>query len=64
LSLRLRHLPMRILSSGTPPAFQRRYLRLLPDFEPGDGAADDHALDLRGALEDREARGGTGSFRR
>jgi hypothetical protein len=26
----------------------------LPDVEAGDGAADDHALDLRGALEDGE----------
>ena len=26
----------------------------LPDVEAGDGAADEHALDLRGALEDRE----------
>jgi hypothetical protein len=31
----------------------------LPDVEAGDGAADDHALDLRGALEDGEVvRGG------
>jgi hypothetical protein len=30
---------------------------LLPDIQPGDGAADDEALDLRGALEDGEVVG-------
>ena len=29
----------------------------LPDVQAGDGAADDHALDLGGALEDREVVG-------
>jgi hypothetical protein len=43
---------------------QRHELRLLPHVEPGDGPSDDHALDLRRALENREDRGGTGSFRR
>jgi len=35
----------------------------LPNVEPGDGAADQHPLDLRRALEDRENPGVTGSFR-
>jgi hypothetical protein len=43
---------------------QRHDQRLLPHVKPGDGPSDDHALDLRGALEDREARGGACSFRR
>jgi len=36
----------------------------LPDVQPGDRPADDHPLDLRGALEDREDRGLADSFRR
>jgi hypothetical protein len=32
-----------------------------PDIQAGDGAADDHALDLGGALEDREVVGRTWS---
>jgi hypothetical protein len=43
---------------------QRHDLRLLPQVQPGDGPSDDHALDLRRALENGEARGGAGSFRR
>jgi hypothetical protein len=43
---------------------QRHDLRLLAHVKPGDSPADDHALDLRRTLEDREARGGPGSFRR
>ena len=43
---------------------QRHDLRLLAHVKPGDGPSDDHALDLRRALENREARGGAGSFRR
>jgi hypothetical protein len=43
---------------------KRHDQRLLPHVQPGDGPTDDHALDLRRALEDREARGGGGSFRR
>jgi hypothetical protein len=42
---------------------QRHDQRLLPHVQPGDGPTDDHALDLRRALENREARGGTTSFR-
>jgi hypothetical protein len=47
-----------------PSRWQRHDLRLLPHVKPADGPADDHALDLRRALENREARGGTSSFRR
>ena len=36
----------------------------LPDVQPGDRPADDHPLDLRGALKDREDRGLADSFRR
>src|SRR5215472_3015586 len=43
---------------------QRHDLRLLPHVKPGDGPTDDHALDLRRALENGEARGGARSFRR
>jgi hypothetical protein len=43
-----------------------RYMRSsgLPNVQPGDRAADQHPLDLRRALEDREDPGGRGSFRR
>ncbi len=34
-------------------------LRLLAHVQPSDGPSDDHALDLRGALEDREVVGRT-----
>jgi hypothetical protein len=43
---------------------QRHDPRLSPHVKPRDGPSDDHALDLRRALENREARGGAGSFRR
>jgi hypothetical protein len=36
----------------------------LTDVQAGEGAADDHALDLGGAFEDREDLGLRGSFRR
>jgi hypothetical protein len=32
----------------------RKRTESLPNVQAGNGAADDHALDLRGALEDRE----------
>jgi hypothetical protein len=61
-------------ASGQPPEtrvhrsfqdpHQRHDQRLLPHVKPGDSPADDHALDLRRALENREAPGDTGSFRR
>ena len=35
----------------------------LPHVKPGDGPSDDHALNLRRALQNGEARRGTGSFR-
>src|ERR1039457_4844844 len=36
----------------------------LTHVQAGDGPSDDHPLDLGGPLEDREARGRAGSFRR
>jgi hypothetical protein len=43
---------------------QRDGQRALSHVKPGDGPSDDHALDLRRALENREAHGGMSSFRR
>jgi hypothetical protein len=42
------------------PADSRSRSSALPYVQPGDGPADDHPLDLRGALEDRENPGGMG----
>jgi hypothetical protein len=53
----LRSCPAR--HAATPGRGQR-----LADVQAGDRAADDHALDLRGALEDREDRGLHASFHR
>jgi hypothetical protein len=52
------------LASPLSPRHQRHDLRLLAYVKPGEGAADDHALDFRCALEDREDTSGQGSFRR
>ena len=52
--------------NGPPSRVNDRYIRrsALPNIQPGDGAADEHALDFAGALEDGEDPGGTGSLRR
>ena len=52
--------------NGPPSRVNDRYIRRsgLPNIKPCHGAPDQHPLDLRGALEDREDPGGRGSLRR